>query len=117
LDLANQEFEGTAEQYRRLARKSINQDDLRKYVKRVLKVEDEQNASTRLKNIAEAIARLAETGRGNELPSIRGTYILPGKSSRASSTATDISTWPRPTPTKTPCRSCWDAGMAHSKLH
>ncbi len=73
MDLANQQFEATAEQYRRLARKSINHDDLRKYVKRVLKVEEE-NASTRLKNIAEAIARLAEAGRGNELPSIRGTY-------------------------------------------
>jgi phage/plasmid-like protein (TIGR03299 family) len=73
MDLANQQFEATAEQYRRLARKSINHDDLRKYVKRVLKA-DEDNASTRLKNIAEVIARLAETGRGNELPSIRGTY-------------------------------------------
>jgi phage/plasmid-like protein (TIGR03299 family) len=74
MDLANQQFEATAEQYRRLARKCINQDDLRKYVNRVLKAEDEQNAGTRLKNIAELIARLAETGRGNDLPSIRGTY-------------------------------------------
>ena len=72
MDLANQQFEATAEQYRRLARKSINQDDLRKYVRRVLKA-DEDNASTRLKNIAEVIARLAETGRGNDLPSVRGT--------------------------------------------
>ena len=74
MDLANQQFEATAEQYRCLARKNINQDDLRKYVRRVLKAEDEQNSSTRLKNIAEVIARLAEVGRGNELPSIRGTY-------------------------------------------
>ena len=42
MDLANAEFEATAEQYRRLARKSINQADLRKYVKRVLKIEDEE---------------------------------------------------------------------------
>jgi phage/plasmid-like protein (TIGR03299 family) len=73
MDLANAEFEATAEQYRLLARKSINQADLRKYVQRVLKVE-EKNPSTRSLNIAEEIIRLAETGRGNDLPSIRGTF-------------------------------------------
>lgn len=74
MNLANAEFEATAEQYRRLARKSINQGDLRKYVRRVLKVEDGENFSPRLQNIADEIARLAEAGRGNDLPSIRGTY-------------------------------------------
>jgi phage/plasmid-like protein (TIGR03299 family) len=74
MDLANAEFEATAEQYRRLARKSVNQADLRKYVKRVLKIEDGQDISTRSKNIVEEIVGLAEAGRGNSLPSIRGTY-------------------------------------------
>lgn len=74
MDLANQQFEATAEQYRLLARKSVNQADLRKYVQRVLKVEDDLEASTRMKNIIDGIVRLAETGRGNDLPSIRGTY-------------------------------------------
>ena len=74
MNLANQQFEASAEQYRRLARKSINQADLRKYVRRVLKVEDDQEASSRLKNIMEEIMGLAEAGRGNNLPSIRGTY-------------------------------------------
>jgi phage/plasmid-like protein (TIGR03299 family) len=73
MDLANAEFEATAEQYRRLARKSVNQADLRKYVRRVLKVEDDQEASSRLRNLLEEIARLAEAGRGNNLPSVRGT--------------------------------------------
>lgn len=73
MDLANQQFEATAEQYRRLARKSVNQADLRKYVKRVLKIEDEQDISTRSKNIVEEIVRLAEVGRGNDLASVRGT--------------------------------------------
>ena len=54
--------------------RSINQTDLRKYVQRVLKVEDDLDASTRMKNIIEEIVRLAETGRGNDLPSVRGTY-------------------------------------------
>ena len=74
MNLANQQFEASAEQYRRLARKSINQADLRQYVRRVLKVEDDQEASSRLKNMMEEIVGLAEAGRGNNLPSIRGTY-------------------------------------------
>lgn len=73
MDLANAEFEATAEQYRRLVRSSINQADLRKYVRRVLKIEDEPNPSTRIQNIAEEIVGLAEAGRGNDLPSVRGT--------------------------------------------
>lgn len=73
MDLANQQFEATAEQYKLLARKSINQADLRRYVNKVLKIEDEENASTRIKNIAEQIVGLAEAGRGNDLPSVRGT--------------------------------------------
>ena len=74
MDVANSEFEATAEQYRALARKSINQNDLRNYFKRVLKIEDDKEPSTRSQNIMEEIIRLAETGRGNDLPSIRGTY-------------------------------------------
>jgi phage/plasmid-like protein (TIGR03299 family) len=74
MNLANQEFEATAEQYRLLARRSINQADLRRYVKKVFKVEDDQQASSRLKNLMEEIVGLADAGRGNNLPSIRGTY-------------------------------------------
>jgi phage/plasmid-like protein (TIGR03299 family) len=73
MDVANAEFEATAEQYRRLARKSVNQADLSKYVRRALKIENEQDISTRSKNIVEEIVRLAEAGRGNNLPSVRGT--------------------------------------------
>jgi phage/plasmid-like protein (TIGR03299 family) len=73
MNVANAAFEATAEQYRRLARKSVNQADLRNYVKRVLKVEDDQEASSRLKNLMEEIVGLAQTGRGNDLPSVRGT--------------------------------------------
>jgi phage/plasmid-like protein (TIGR03299 family) len=74
MNLANAEFEATAEQYRRLARRSINQADLRRYVKKVFKVEDDQEAGTRMANIMEEVMALAEAGRGNNLPSIRGTY-------------------------------------------
>ena len=74
MDLANAEFEASAEQYRLLARKSINQADLRMYVKKVFKVEGDQEGSTRLKNIMEQIVGLAEAGRGNTLPSVSGTF-------------------------------------------
>jgi phage/plasmid-like protein (TIGR03299 family) len=74
INLANAEFQATAEQYRWLARKSINQADLQRYVQRVLKVEDDREMSTRMQNIIEEIVGLAEAGRGNDLPSVRGTY-------------------------------------------
>jgi phage/plasmid-like protein (TIGR03299 family) len=60
INLANQEFEATAEQYKLLARKSINQEDLREYVKKVLKVKDQ--VSTRTQNTIAEIIALAETG-------------------------------------------------------
>lgn len=74
MNLANEEFEATAEQYKLLARKSINQADLKKYVQRVLKVEEGKEPSTRMKNTIDEIIGLCESGRGNNLPSVSGTY-------------------------------------------
>ncbi len=74
MSLANAQFEATAEQYRLLARKSINQADLRRYVKKVLRVENDKNLSTRMKNTIEEILGKCESGMGNDLPSVRGTY-------------------------------------------
>lgn len=74
MDLADQEFVATATQYKRLARTSINQADLRKYIRRSLRVDEDAEPSTRMNNIVETVVGLAEAGRGNDLPSIRGTY-------------------------------------------
>ena len=88
MNLMNQEFEATAEQYRLLQRKSINQADLRKYVKMVFEVDAPDEAiwgenrtkemkelcSERTRNIMEEVLELVETGKGNNLPSVRGTY-------------------------------------------
>lgn len=74
VDAANAEFTATAEQYRLLARKDINQADLRRYVKRVLKVDDAEPVATRTANQIEEIVRLCESGKGNDLASVRGTY-------------------------------------------
>jgi phage/plasmid-like protein (TIGR03299 family) len=74
MNLANQEFEATAEQYRLLVRKSINQDDLRRYVKRVLRVDHQDKLSTRTLNVIENIIQRCEAGKGNTLPSVKNTY-------------------------------------------
>jgi len=73
MNIANQQFEATSEQYKLLARKSINPADLTRYVRRVLKVEEDQ-PSTRSTNVLAEIERLFEAGRGNDLPSVRGTW-------------------------------------------
>lgn len=73
VNVANAEFEATAEQYRALARKDINQGDLVRYVKVVLGVDKEPKLSGRSRNQIEEILRLAEEGRGNDVKGVRGT--------------------------------------------
>jgi phage/plasmid-like protein (TIGR03299 family) len=74
MNLADKEFQATAEQYKRLANKYINQQDLRKYVKKVLKIEEEDSKiSTRSDNIIKSILKLAVAGKGNSLPGVTGT--------------------------------------------
>lgn len=79
MNLANAEFEATAEQYRVLASRQINQADLEKYVKLVFNsnkklVEAEGNVDNlNNKRILNAIQPLFEQGRGNNLPGVRGT--------------------------------------------
>jgi len=76
MDVANQDFEATAEQFRFLASRSINSNDLKKYVRIVLGCHDKKEAdiSTRTKNIAAGLEELFETGKGNDLPGVKGTY-------------------------------------------
>jgi len=73
----NATFESTIEQYKYLANKSINQRDLRKYVKVVLGIDPEQpeyKLSTRLSNKIDAITQKMETGIGINIPHVKGTY-------------------------------------------
>ena len=73
MDLANQRFEATAEQYRRLAARTINQADVKRYVRRVFQVADDAQPSARLADILLTVEALAVAGRGNDRPSVRGT--------------------------------------------
>lgn len=83
MNVVNSEFVATAEQYKLLASKTINQADLRKYVKLVLMkpekgktLEDLENEdiSTKMENTIEEIMRLAVEGRGTDIKGVRGTY-------------------------------------------
>lgn len=71
MNLANNAFETTLQQYKLLANKDINSKDLEKYVKMVFKLDEEnENSGKRLLN---NIIPLFEVGRGNDMPEIKGT--------------------------------------------
>ena len=76
MNLADQEFEATADQFRFLASKQINSADLNKYVKIVLDVHEqkEDELSTRTKNIIGKVEEFFLLGKGNDLPGVNGTY-------------------------------------------
>lgn len=86
MNLANQEFEATAEQYRALARRQISSADLAAYVRLVFgkqKVTDaegpaqDEEPETRKpaehKIILGRVTEMFEKGRGNDAPGVRGT--------------------------------------------
>jgi len=64
MNLANQEFEATCDEYRLLANRQINRQDLEKYVKIVFDCNVEDEISTRQKNINNRVVELFETGKG-----------------------------------------------------
>tara|TARA_R110002050_G_scaffold33117_2_gene84623 strand:+ start:496 stop:1440 length:945 start_codon:yes stop_codon:yes gene_type:complete len=76
MNLANQEFEASAEVYRYLASKSINTKDLQSYIKIVLGADGkgEDDISTRTKNIILQVTDLFENGKGTDIVGVRGTY-------------------------------------------
>jgi phage/plasmid-like protein (TIGR03299 family) len=77
MDLANEEFAATLEQYRFLVRRKINKLDMLKYVKLLLEVDPtkaEDDISTRQLNIITKIAELYEAGKGTDIPGVRGTW-------------------------------------------
>lgn len=79
MNLANQQFETTAEGFRDLARRQINAEDLAKYVKVVFDMDEtEENGivtmATRTKNKLDEITKLFEAGKGNSQEGVRGTW-------------------------------------------
>lgn len=75
MDVANAQFEASAEQYRKLAQFKISKADLRKYVKVVLGVDEKDESELPAQTLTKigAIINAAEVGKGNDMPAIRGT--------------------------------------------
>jgi phage/plasmid-like protein (TIGR03299 family) len=74
IDLAHKEFAATAAQYRALAARHVNANDLRKYVRQVLQAGDKpEEDSGRMRNLIADIIHRAEYGIGNNIPGVRGT--------------------------------------------
>src|SRR5262249_57231470 len=71
-DRADRESTATAEQYRRLRDKGINQNDLARYVRQVFQIKSRQ-LNGQQRRIIESCFRLFEEGGGAELPGVRGT--------------------------------------------
>lgn len=77
MNLANQQFEATAEQYRRLANTQVNQQDLENYVKLVFvgpkykKMEAEGSKPAR--DVIRKVTELFETGHGADMATAKGT--------------------------------------------
>lgn len=80
MNLADSEFEATAQQYRMLTQKDINSKDLEKYVKIVFNTTQKlaevggDLSSLSNKRILEQVIPLFEKGRGNDMKEIKGTY-------------------------------------------
>ncbi len=76
MNLANAEFEATAEQYRFLASREINESDLHKYCKIIFEIahKSDDEVTTRTKNQMERIKWYFENGKGNNLPGVKGTW-------------------------------------------
>ncbi len=81
VDLADVRFEATAEQFRALAKRRIDQKTLRKYVdvvwripKKVGMAEQEETVEPVAERIHTKVAELFYAGRGTEIPGVRGSW-------------------------------------------
>lgn len=77
INVKNAEFEASAsEYYKLLANKSINSQDLQKYIKIVLGIKEDKDGklSTKSLNNMNNVIRLFEVGQGNDMPGVAGTY-------------------------------------------
>lgn len=89
MNVANSEFEATADQFRSLAAKEINYADLKKYIKKVFRQTPEDALETtpaiefvdatdpetrKGETLCNRILPLFDSGRGNDLPGVKNTY-------------------------------------------
>lgn len=72
VDLADARFEATAEQYRFLAVRGLDKNDLRAYVNVVWRGWDAKDSVR--SGVIRTIEKLNEEGRGTQIPGVRGTW-------------------------------------------
>jgi phage/plasmid-like protein (TIGR03299 family) len=72
MNLINQDFEATAEQFRKLATIEVNQNDVKNYFTEVFNLKNEDEAKRKQRTL-DLLTELFETGRGNHLPGVSGT--------------------------------------------
>lgn len=118
MNLANQEFEATAEQYRLLAKRQVNETDLKKLIKIIFKetekkpdsippAADEAKKKRREakeddgRKMENKIIPLFENGRGANLPGVKGTLWA------AYNAVTEFFTWNRGRTTDARLDSLW----------
>lgn len=73
MNTANSEFEATADQYRKLARKRISRNDLRKYVRKVFGFDATEEVKPVTQKIFDAVEAFYNSGRGNDMDGVKGT--------------------------------------------
>lgn len=76
MNLVKQDFEATAAQYKHLASKSFNQEDIKKYVKIIVGADEtpDNELATRTVNRMEGIMKLIFAGKGQDNPAIQGSW-------------------------------------------
>lgn len=73
MNTAEQRFEATFNEYRKLAQKNINTDDLRKYIRMVFQPKQEVESDTEPGRVETAVIKLFESGMGSDIPGVKGT--------------------------------------------
>jgi len=82
MNVANASFEASAEQYRSLAKRDINQADLEEYVTRVFQLSKKEAADESEKDaeptesksrVVKKVVELFETGKGHDIVGVKGT--------------------------------------------
>jgi len=77
MDLGRREFVASTEKMRLLARKGVNTEDLKEYVRKVFAPKvtmlDQEEQENKCERLMGKIIPLFEKGRGNDLPGVKGT--------------------------------------------
>jgi len=73
MNMADAMFEATADQYRVLASRQLSRRDLATYVSRIFDL-DPPDGEEGKGRVQEAVRQAFETGAGNEMPGVRGTW-------------------------------------------